>query len=92
MTGNYAKIRNFGDKIVEAKLRQIKMFFLQIFDSESEHVWALLVRQYFKLNNLDLSASIKCPELCTCTKKPDFPIFYIKTFKLWDELIESWTL
>ena len=37
--------------------------FLQIFDSDSEQVWALLVRQYFKTNNLDLSAAIKCPEL-----------------------------
>ena len=32
---------------------------LQIFDSDSEQVWALLVRQYFKTNNLNLSAAIK---------------------------------
>ena len=51
--------------------------------------WALLVRQYFKTNNLDLSAAIKCPELSTCTKILIFPSFYTKTFQLWDELIET---
>ena len=61
--------------------------FLQIFDSDSEQVWALLVRKYFKTNNLDLSAAIKCPELSTCTKNLIFPSFYTKTFQLWDELI-----
>ena len=63
--------------------------FLQIFDSDSEQVWALLARQYFKTNNLDLSAAIKCPELSTCTKNLTFPSFYTKTFQLWDELIET---
>ena len=63
--------------------------FLQIFDRDSEQVWALLVRQYFKTNNLDLSAAIKCPELSTCTKNLIFPSFYTKTFQLWDELIET---
>ena len=63
--------------------------FLQIFDNDSEQVWALLVRQYFKTNNLDLSAAIKCPELSTCTKNLIFPSFYTKTFQLWDELIET---
>ena len=63
--------------------------FLQIFDSDSEQVWALLVRQYFKTNNLDLSAAIKCPELGTCTKNLIFPSFYTKTFQLLDELIET---
>ena len=29
---------------------KLKGFFLQIFDSDSEQVWALLVRQYFKTN------------------------------------------
>ena len=29
-------------------------WFLQIFDSDSEQVWALLARQYFKTNNSDL--------------------------------------
>ena len=54
--------------------------FLQIFDSDSEQVWALLARQYFKTNNLDLSAAIKCPELSTCTKNLTFPSFYTKPF------------
>ena len=93
--------RNFGDKIDKAK-QIIKMSsfkfivdsvelkcFLQIFDSDSEQIWALPVRQYFKTNNLDLSAAIKCPELSTCTKNLIFPSFYTKTFQLWDELIET---
>ena len=63
--------------------------FLQLFDSDSEQVWAVLVRQYFKTNNLDLSAAIKCPELSTCTKNLIFPSFYTKTFQLWNELIET---
>ena len=63
--------------------------FLEIFDSDSEQVWALLIRQYFKTNNLDLSAAIKCPELGTCTKNLIFPYFYTKTFQLWDELIKT---
>ena len=59
------------------------MFFLQIFDSEQ--VWALLVRQHFKTNNLDLSAAMKCSNLITCTKNLISPSFYTKTFQLWDE-------
>ena len=56
---------------------------------DSEQVWALLARQYFKTNNLDLSATIKCPELSTCTKNLIFPSFYTITFQLWDKLIET---
>ena len=75
------KVPSFKFTVDSVKLK----CFLQIFDSDSEQVWALLVRQYFKTNNLDLSAAIKCPELSTCTKNLIFPSLYTQTFQLWDE-------
>ena len=79
------KVTSFKFIVDSVKLK----WFLQIFESDSEQVWALLVRQYFKTSNLDLSAANKCPELSTCTKNLIFPSFYTKTFQLWDELIKT---
>ena len=70
------KVPSFKFIVESVKLK----CFLHIFD----RYWALLVRQYFKTNNLDLSADIKCPELNLI-----FPSFYTKTFQLLDELIET---
>ena len=58
-------------------ISQIKMV-LQIFDSDNEQVWEILVRQYFETK--DLSAAIKFLELCTCTKNLVFPSSMLKPF------------
>ena len=75
------KVPSFKFIVESVKLK----CFLHIFD----RYWALLVGQYFKTNNLDLSADIKCPELGTCTNNQIFPSFYTKTFQLWDKHIET---
>ena len=64
-------------------------WFIKLFDQNIEHVWALMVRQYLKKNNLDLFAALKSPELFTCTKDAIFPSFYYKSFKIWDEIVET---
>ena len=71
------KVPSFKFIVDSVKLK----WFLQIFNSDSEKVSALLIRQFFKTTNLDLSAAIKCPELSTCTKS-DFPIFLYQNFSV----------